>query len=127
MSLASLFLSLVLFPLKPILPQKTKRELELEAQLELATFALNHWRSSWHALWAENERLRAERASQAQAIEAWRNTAGRLRAERQASADNILQNLTKLQQYQRLAFPDCTCVPARAASITRQQSPNLTS
>ena len=125
MSLASLFLSLVLFPLraKPAPPTKTKRELELEADLarrglaldhwrELAkargaendrlTFALNHWRSSWHALWAENE----------------------LRAQRQASADNILQNLTKLQQYQRLAFPDhCTCIPARAPIITSPKSP----
>ncbi len=104
MTLASLFLSLVLFPLKPkpAPPTKTQRELELEAELERANFALNYWRSSWHALWAENE----------------------LRAQRQASADNILQNLTKLQQYQRLAFPDhCTCIPARAPIITSPKSP----
>ena len=61
MSLTSLFLSLVLFPLKPKPPvEKTQRELELEDELQRATFALSYWRTSWHDLWAENERLRAE-------------------------------------------------------------------
>jgi hypothetical protein len=97
MSLPSLILSLVLFPLKPKPappPKKdqspngpTARELELEAELERATFALSTWRSSWHALWAENERLRAQRQARTNPLQT-------------SKPDHIFQNLTQLQHYQ---------------------------
>jgi hypothetical protein len=107
MSLTSLFLGLVLFPIKPILPQKTKRELELEAELERATFALNHWRTSWHALWAENEQLRAERA-----------TLSRHQVPQ-------LSQQSLLDQY-RTSMVRTNCTPARASFIA-PNNPNLTS
>ena len=98
MSLTSLFLSLVLFPLKPKPAPppkdqspngpKTQRELELEDELQRATFALSYWRTSWHDLWAENERLRAEH-----------------------------QALTDLAFQQRARAAQTNCSPARSAFI----------
>ena len=83
------FLSLVLFPLKPAIPQKTARELELEAELERANFALNHWRTSWHALWADNERLRGAQLTQTQqlVLEHYRMLNDRLKARIHATDD----------------------------------------
>jgi type II secretory pathway component PulJ len=61
MSLTSLILSLAIIPLKAIRqqPTKSKRELELEAEVRRLSFALDYWRNAASALMLENERLRA--------------------------------------------------------------------
>ena len=108
MSLTSLFLSLVLFPLrtnpltglkaKPAPRLKTARELELEDELRRATFALSYWRTSWHDLWAENERLRAQRVSPA--------------PDAQLTQETLLLHLNALNARLR-----SNCSPARASLL----------
>jgi hypothetical protein len=63
MSLTSLFLSLLLVPMKskPAPPTKTARELELEDEIRRLSFALTYWRETASAIQLHNERLIRER------------------------------------------------------------------
>ena len=70
MSLTSLILALLPTAAARLNPKPTKRERELEADVERLSFALDYWRSSWHQLWAENERMRESAHSAATCVPA---------------------------------------------------------
>lgn len=96
MSLIGSLLALVLIPLKARPPKR-----EDEANL---TFALDHWRNAWHVLWAENERMKAERDHYRDLADEWR---------RSYAAQERMQQQS-FQGLGQLARQVINCVPSRS-------------
>ena len=137
MSLIGSLLAFVVIPLKakPKPKPPTEREGRLEADAQRLTFALDHWRSAWHALWADNERLREERDALRRELALRRREdrwlrLGEVNAQmaQQAQQQNralalqnaqyqggLAQQLGMQQAYQGL----CNCVPSRSQMLDR--------
>lgn len=105
MSIASLVLALLPAIAAPKAPEKTKRERELERQVETLTFALDYQREAATAIQAANERLIEER-----------DALRRERAQPQAEASQMqhsqlhqhaAQNAILAQQHQAMAMQNC--------------------
>lgn len=100
MSIASLILALLPAMAAKASPKKTKRERELERQVETLTFALDYQREAATAIQAANERLIEER-------DALRRERAQPLAEASQMQLQLAQNALLAQQHQAMAVQNC--------------------